>query len=310
VKAVYIEDYGGGEVTRFGEQPTPKPEPNEVLVAVHAASINPVDWKIRAGYVRQYFPVTFPYILGRDFSGVVAALGGEVRDLAVGDEIFGMTDVRRGGSHAEFAAVGRDLMTRKPKALTHIEAASLPLAGATAIVALEEVAGMAAGQRVLIHAGAGGVGGFAIQLAKHRGCWVAATCGTANVAYVRALGADQVIDYTAEDFTASLRDIDLVFDTMGGEVNQRSAAVLKSGGCLVQIAAAPITEKSARADIVIKPAVVRPGRPVFERIAALAESGAVRPQLGPILPLAEAAQGYEASRTGHIRGKIVLRVPA
>jgi len=308
MKAVFIEDYGGPEIMHVGEQPTPRPGPREVLVAVHAASINPIDWKLRAGVVRQFFPLTFPCVLGRDFSGVVAAAGAEVQGLAVGDDVFGMADAKRGGTHAEFVAVDSDAVARKPRGLSHIDAASLPLAGLTALIALDEVAGIRSGQRVLIHAAAGGVGGLAVQLAKHRGCWVAGTCGGANIDYVKRLGADKVVDYASEDFAAVLRDLDVVFDTLGGEVNRRSAAVLRAGGCLVQITAAPVPPGAARADIAVKPATIRPRRELLQRLADLAERGALEPQVEMVLPLSEAAQGYERSRAGHQRGKIVLRV--
>ena len=308
MKAVYIEDYGGPEALKFGEQPAPQPRPREVLVAVHAASVNPIDWKLQAGLVRQFFPLNFPCVLGRDFSGVVAALGADVRGLAVGDEVFGMADARRGGTHAEFAAIDGEALARKPRNLGHIDAASLPLAGLTALIALDEVAGLRSGQRVLIHAAAGGVGGLAVQLAKHRGCWVAGTCGAANANYVTRLGADRVIDYASQDFTSALRDLDVVFDTVGGEVNRRSAAVLRAGGCLVQITAAPVPPGPPRADIEIKPAVIRPRRDLLERLADLASRGVLKPHVEAVLPLSEAARGYAQSRTGHQRGKIILRV--
>ena len=308
MKAIFIESYGGPEVMQFGDQPTPIPGPGEVAVAVRAASINPIDWKIRAGLVRQFFPLTFPAVLGRDFSGVVAAIGDGVIDLPLGAEVIGMADPKRGGSHAELIAVDRGLVAGKPGNVGHVEAASLPLAGVTALIALEEVAGLAAGQRVLVHAGAGGVGGFAVQLAKHRGAWVAATCSAANADYVRALGADQVLDYARDDFTAMLSRLDIVFDTVGGDTSRRSAITLRPGGTLVQIAAAPILDPPTRDDISVKAATIRPRRDLLERITALVESGAIKPQVGTTLPLAEARRGYEQSRTGHQRGKIVLRV--
>lgn len=308
MKAVFINDYGGAEAMQVGEQPTPTPGPNEVLVAVHAASINPIDWKIRAGLLRQVFEIPFPYILGRDFSGVVAAVGAEVKDTAPGDEVFGMANATRGGSHAEFVVVEKAFFARKPRGLSHDQAASLPLAGLSAMIPLENVAGLRGGQRVLIHAGAGGVGGFAVQLARHRGAWVAATCGPNNVDYVRGLGADRVIDYTRQDFATLLKGIDVVFDTVGGDVTRRSAGVLRSGGALVRLSAAPITETPTRADITNKAPMIEPRRELFERIAGLVESGAIKPQIGPVLALADAARGYELSRTGHQRGKIVLHV--
>jgi len=308
MRSIYITEYGGSEIMHFGEQPAPQPGPREVLVAVQAASINPIDWKLQAGLVRQFFPLTFPCVLGRDFSGVVAALGPDVRGVAVGDEVFGMADAKRGGTHAEFAAIDGEALAKKPTGLSHVDAASLPLAGLTALIALDEVAGLHSGQRILIHAAAGGVGGLAVQLARHRGCWVAGTCSAGNVEYVKRLGADRVIDYASQDFTSALRDLDVVFDTLGGEVNRRSAAVLRSGGCLVQIAAAPVPPGPGRPDIDVKPAVIRPRRDLLERLADLASRGILKPHVEAVLPLSEAARGYEQSRTGHQRGKIVLRV--
>ncbi len=221
MRAAWIETYGGAEVVRLGNVETPRPGPREILVAVRAASVNPIDWKLRQGLLREVFPLTLPIVLGRDFSGVVAATGGEVADFHVGDEVFGLADVTRGGSHAEFVAADHRVAARKPRNLSHIEAASLPLVGLTALTALDDVARLHAGQRVLIHAGAGGVGGFAVQYASHVGALVAATCRSENVAYVAGLGADRVIDYADEDFAALLSDLDLVFDTLGGDVHRR-----------------------------------------------------------------------------------------
>ncbi len=310
MRAAWIETYGGAEVVRLGNVETPRPGPREILVAVRAASVNPIDWKLRQGLLREVFPLTLPIVLGRDFSGVVAATGGEVADFHVGDEVFGLADVTRGGSHAEFVAADHRVAARKPRNLSHIEAASLPLVGLTALTALDDVARLHAGQRVLIHAGAGGVGGFAVQYANHVGALVAATCRSENVAYVAGLGADRVIDYADEDFAALLSDLDLVFDTLGGDVHRRSFAVLRPGGTLVHINAAPLPGDVPRSDVAVKAAMVTGRREVFERIADLAERKIVAPQVTEVLPLAEAARGYELSRGGHVRGKIVLDVTA
>jgi NADPH:quinone reductase-like Zn-dependent oxidoreductase len=310
VRAVWIETYGGADVVRLGNVETPRPGPREILVAVRAASVNPIDWKLRQGLLREVFPLTLPIVLGRDFSGVVAATGGEVADFHVGDEVFGLADVKRGGSHAEFVAADHRMAARKPRNLSHIEAASLPLVALTALTALDEVAHLHAGQRGRIHAGAGGVGGFAVQYASHVGALVAATCRTENVAYVAGLGADRVIDYAKEDFAALLSGLDLVFDTLGGDVHRRSFAVLRPGGTLVHINAAPVTGGAPRGDVMVKAATVTARREVFERIADLAERKVVAPQVTEVLPLADAARGYELSRGGHFRGKIVLDATA
>jgi NADPH:quinone reductase-like Zn-dependent oxidoreductase len=310
VRAAWIETYGGAETVRFGDLETPNPGPREILVAVRAASVNPIDWKLRQGLLREVFPLTLPIVLGRDFSGVVAATGDEVEGIHIGDEVFGLADMRRGGSHAEFLAADHRMVARKPRNLSHIEAASLPLAGLTALTALEEMARLHAGQRVLIHAGAGGVGGFAVQYAHHVGALVAATCGTENVDCVTGLGADRVIDHAKEDFTALLSGLDLVFDTLGGDVHRRSFAVLRPGGTLVHINAAPISGGAPRRDVVVKPVTVTGSRRLLERIADLAEHTIIRPQVTHVLPLAEAGRGYELSRGGHVRGKIVLDLAA
>jgi NADPH:quinone reductase-like Zn-dependent oxidoreductase len=308
MKANWIEDYGGPEAMRFGERPTPQPGPRDVLVRVAAASVNPIDWKMRQGMLRGAMTLRMPYVLGRDFSGTVIGAGPEATDFAAGDEVYGVADGLRGGAQAEIVATDQDLVARKPRSLDHVAAASLPLAGATAMIALEDTGHLAAGERVLIHGGAGGVGGIAVQIAKARGAWVAATCRGSNVDYVRSLGADRVIDYQSEDFAAGLRDLDLVFDTFGGEVHSRSQAVLKPAGRLVYIAAAPLPESAPRPDITVTRAEIRSRRAVLERIAALVDAGKLKPQFSSVLPLAQAARAYAMIQAGNLRGKIVLSV--
>jgi len=308
MKAVWIEEYGGPEVMNYGERPEPTPGPRDVVVAVKAASVNPIDWKMRQGMLRAAFALPMPYILGRDLSGVVAAIGAEVTSFKPGDEVYGLADAIRGGTFAEIVAMDCELLAPKPRSVSHVEAASLALAGATALIALE-TAEMADGERLLIHAGAGGVGGFAVQLARHHDAWIAATCSAANFDYVTGLGADLAIDYKTEDFAKQLKDLDLVFDTMGGDVHRRSFAVLKPAGRLVYISAAPIPEGPAPVQQVLR-ANVRGNRRVFERIAALVDAGAIKPQVTKILPLQEASRGLELSKAGGMRGKIVIEIAA
>jgi NADPH:quinone reductase-like Zn-dependent oxidoreductase len=248
----------------------------------------------------------FPYVLGRDFSGTVIAKGAEVRDFAPGDEVYGVVDGARGGAHAEILATDQTLVAKMPKCIDHVGAASLALAAATAMIALDDTGHLARGERILIHGGAGGVGSVAVQFAKALGAWVATTCRGANLDYVKSLGADLAIDYGAEDFAARLSGLDLVFDTMGGEVHRRSQAVLRPGGRLVYISAAPLPQGEPRPGITVQRADVRGKRPLFERLAALVDAGAIKPQVTQVLPLADAAKAYELSRTGSIRGKIVL----
>jgi NADPH:quinone reductase-like Zn-dependent oxidoreductase len=308
MKAVWIEEYGGPEVMKFGERPEPTPGPRDVVVAVKAASVNPVDWKMRQGMLRGGFELPMPYILGRDLSGVVVEVGAEVTSFKPGDEVYGLADATRGGTFAERVAMDAGLLAPKPRSVSHVEAASLALAGATALIALD-TAEMADGERILIHAGAGGVGGFAVQLARHYDAWIAATCSAANRDYVTGLGADLAIDYKTEDFVTLVKELDLVFDTMGGEIHRRSFPVLKPAGRLVYISATPIPQGPAPVQQVIR-ANVRGSREVFEHIADLVDSGAIRPQVTKVLPLQEAARGLELNKADGTRGKIVIDIAA
>ena len=251
MKALQFHQYGGPEVVTLADIPAPQPAPSEVLVAIAAASINPIDWKMRAGLVREYFDVALPHVLGRDFSGVVRAVGEEVRGIAVGDEVFGVADAMRQGTHAEAIAVDAGLLAGKPDALNHDSAAALGATGMTLIAAFEEAASIKRGDKVLIHGGAGGLGHLAVQYAKHRGAQVITTAGEANHDFVRKLGADQVIDYAACDFAEAVSGCDLVFDTIGGEVHKRSLAVVKPGGVLVYVTAQPNPPYTVREHITL-----------------------------------------------------------
>jgi NADPH:quinone reductase-like Zn-dependent oxidoreductase len=306
MKAVWIEEYGGPEVMKYGDRPEPVPGPRDVVVAVKAASVNPIDWKMRQGMLRAAFALPMPYILGRDLSGVVTEVGAEVTSFKPGDEVYGLADAQRGGTFAERVAIDAGLLAPKPRSVNHIDAASLALVAATALTALD-TAEMGDGERILVHAGAGGVGAVAVQLARHYDAWIAATCSAANRDHVTALGADLAIDYRTEDFTKLLKEMDLVFDTMGGETHRRSFAVLKPAGRLVYIAAAPLPEGQAPVQQVLR-ATVRSNRELLERITELIDGGAVRPQVTTVLPLSEAARGLELNKAGGTRGKIVIDI--
>lgn len=308
MKAVQFHEYGGPEVVSLADIPAPEPAPSEVLVDITAASVNPIDWKMRAGLVREYFDVALPHVLGRDFSGVVRAVGEEVEGIAIDDEVFGVADAMRQGTHAEAIAVDAGLLARKPEALDHAGAAALGATGMTLIAAFEDAASIARGQKVLIHGGAGGLGHLAVQYAKHRGAEVVATAGKANHEFVRAMGAGQVIDYTSCDFAEAVSGCDLVLDTIGGEVHKRSLAVVKPGGTLVYVTALPIPPYTVRENISVLRAPVRGGRAVFERLAELVTQGVLAPAIERRFPLAEATAAYALSETGHARGKIVLEV--
>jgi NADPH:quinone reductase-like Zn-dependent oxidoreductase len=308
MKAVVIRQFGGPEVLEFADVTEPMPGPGDVVVEVHAASVNPVDIKMRAGHVRQYGDFKLPRILGREFSGVVAAVGAGVSDLRPGDAVFGIADRLRDGTHAETHISDAGLVARKPRVLSHIAAAALGVAAASAIAALETTAPVKAGDRVLIHAGAGGVGHFAIQYARRKGAHVIATARAENHDFVKANGAQEAVDYTAVDFAEAVRDCDIVFDTLGGEAHRRSMACLKPGGTLVYLNAAPIPPGGARGDIKVVQAIVTGGRAATERLGQLATEGVLRPHVSATFPLERAAEGYAMVETGRTRGKVVLTV--
>src|SRR5258707_13195288 len=250
MKAVLLTAHGGPEMLRYADAPDPVAGPGEIVVDVHAASVNAADYKVRLGSYDS--KLRFPYILGRDFSGLVSALGAGVTDLAVGDAGFGVMDAGIEGCYAEKVAIKAALVAKKPPKLGDAEPAAMALTSLTAIWALEDTAKLKRGETVLIQGGAGGVAGFAIQLGKHIGATVVTTASARNHDYVRGLGADRVIDYNTQDFTAAVSDCDVVFDTVGGEVQVRSYQVLKPGGRLVWIAAAPSGFQPARSDVEVR----------------------------------------------------------
>jgi len=306
MKAAYFMKHGGPEVMQYGDVPDPVAGPGQVLVDVHAASVNGADWKVRAG---SYAPIAdLPYIPGRDFSGVVSALGAGVSDFKVGDEVFGVCDVGQEQAYAEKIAIKASIIARKPAGLSHVDAAALALIGLTALVSVEDTLKLKAGEKILIQGGAGGVASYAVQLAKHLGARVVTTASAANHDYVKKLGADEVIDYNAVDFTKAVAGCDAAFDTVGGDITQRTFAVLKPGGRAAFIgsgAKAPVAE---RKDVQsLRPQVGRT-RTHMERIAALAVSGAVKPPEIKLFSLAEAAAAHKISEGRHFRGKLVFKV--
>jgi NADPH:quinone reductase-like Zn-dependent oxidoreductase len=305
MKAAYIRQFGGPEVLQYGDIPDPFAGPGQIVVDTVAASVNGADWKVRAG---SYAQATFPLVLGRDFSGVVSALGDGVVDLRVGDEVFGVLEAGRDGTYAEKIAIGAAIVARKPSALSHVDAAALALTGLTALCSVEDTLKLKSGETILIQGGAGGVAGFAIQLAKHFGARVITTASAANAAYVRDLGADEVIDYNTTDFRQAVSNCDAVFDTVGGDVASRSFAVLKPGGRAAFIASGAQAPKPDRSDVTsLRPAVGR-DRPHLERIVDLYRAGAVRPPPVTVYNLADAAQALRISESRHLKGKLVLQV--
>jgi NADPH:quinone reductase-like Zn-dependent oxidoreductase len=309
VKAVIINEYGGRDRLQLAEVPVPDIREDEVLVRIKATSVNPVDWKAREGMLREHRPFDFPLILGWDLSGVVVETGQKVNKWKAGDEVFGLTDLTRNGTYAEYIAVKAAYLAKKRGNLTHLEAASIPLVGLTAWQSLVDTVGIKPGDRVLIHAGAGGVGSFAIQLAKYLGAYVVATASERNESFLRELGADHVIDYRRYDFVHELSGLDLVFHTVGGTTLENSYRVLKPGGKIVSIAGFPDAKLVEQYAVHVEHVEVRPdGKQVMELVALL-EQRHIKPVVTQVFSMEEIAEAHQVSETGHVRGKIGIEIP-
>ena len=307
ILAVQYDGYGGPEVLALRTVPVPKAAEGEIVVSVEAASVNPIDWKVRSGMLQKVFPMTFPAVTGRDGAGTVVAAGNGVTDPAVGMRVCFMAP-RGVGTWVQQLALPAAGVVKIPASLTFEQAAALPLAGVSAWAGLVDTANVGAGMRVLIHAAAGGVGGVAVQLARHRGAYVIATCSERNVDYVRGLGAQEVIAYDRDAFEQKVRDVDVVFDVIGGEVHRRSYQVLKRGGMIACLAAAPYEDQSAAYGVEVKMARVMPDQVALAAIVDLAGSGKLKPSVEHVLPLAEFAKAQQMSQSGHARGKTVLQM--
>lgn len=308
MKAVAMHAYGGPEVLKYEDAARPDPATGEVLVRVHAAAVNPVDWKVRAGHLRGFLNYSLPLIPGWDLSGVVEATGAGVTDWKQGDAVYARPDLRRNGAYAEYIAVRASELGHKPRSIDHVQASAIPLACLTAWQALFDAGGLKAGQRVLIHAAAGGVGTFAVQLAKWKGAHVVGTASERNHAFLRELGADEVIDYTKTNFEEVVRDVDVVLDTLAGQTRDRSWNVLKKDGILVSILGQPSPDDAAQRGVRAAGVFVEPNQAQLGEIAKLVDSGKLRPIIETALPLAQAARAHEMNQTLHTRGKIVLQV--
>ncbi|HKT04935.1 MAG TPA: NADP-dependent oxidoreductase [Rugosimonospora sp.] len=308
MRAIVQTELGGPEVLHLSEVDRPVPGPTEVLVRVRAAGVNPVDWKVRRG---GGFLGTPPFTVGWDVSGEVVELGTGVTRFAPGDEVYGMPRFpREAAAYAEFVTAPSRHFARKPAALDHVGAAALPLAGLTAWQSLVDTAGIGPGQRVLVHAAAGGVGHLAVQIAKARGAYVLGTASAAKHEFVRGLGADEVIDYTSVDFAVAVRDVDVVLDTLGGEVTTRSLSTLRPGGILVLIvgagAASTLAPAAAERGVRVAGLLVEPDHAGLAELSRLVQDGQLRPAVAATFPLAQAAQAHELGETNRTAGKIVL----
>jgi NADPH:quinone reductase-like Zn-dependent oxidoreductase len=304
MKAIRMHEYGGADVLRYEDAPLPAFQPDEVLIRVAAASFNPIDAKIRQGLLMEHLPKTLPFVPGWDGAGVVEAVGQAVTHFAVGDEVFLMADFAHGGTYAEWVAVNEIQVALKPRTLSLLEAAALPMTALTALTALR-VAELEAGQTILIHGGAGGVGTMAIQLAKARGAQVITTASGAGLALVQSLGAEVVIDYRTTAFQDVVREVDVVLDLLGGQTQEDSWGVLKRGGCLIATAQPPAPEKAEHYGVRATFIFTQPNGAALAEIAALVDAGKLRPIISRTLPLAEARQAHEGKGW---QGKTVLVV--
>lgn len=307
MKAVRVHEYGGPEVLVVEQIPIPTPGKGELLVQVKAAGVNPVDWKVRAGGGKR-LGLTLPFVPGFDVAGRVVAVGEGVSRFEPGDDVFAYLSLSRGGGYAEYAIVLEDEAAPKPATLDFARAAATPLAALTAWQALFDTAGLQEGQTVLIHGGSGGVGTFAVQLAKIRGAKVMATASDRNQIYLKEIGADVAIDYAAHRFDEFVKDADVVLDTVGGETLARSFAVVKADGFLVSIVDDPAKYAPEGSKVHTASILVKPDGDELAKIGALLDEGRVQVELSEILPLLAVQTAQEHSATGHTRGKIVLRV--
>ena len=314
MKAMGIQRFGGPEVIERLELDLPKPGPQEVLIRIHAAGVNPADWKIREGLFEGRMPHAFPIVLGWDAAGVVESVGAKVQFAKAGNEVFAYCrkEILHDGTYGEFIVLSREHLAPKPRNLSFEEAAAIPLAGLTAYQALFEGIKLQKDETILIHAGAGGVGSFAIQLAKNAGAKVITTASTRHHDYLGRLGADKIIDYMKENFVEAVRrlypaGIDAVFDTVGGQTQIDSAEVLKKGGRLTSILALK-EDYFRQRGLVPHYIFVRPESSQLDRLREWAEAGKLKVKLEKIFPLEEAAEAHELIEGKHVQGKIVLKI--
>ena len=310
MKAVRFHSYGSPEVLVLEEVPRPVAGAGEVLIRVQGAGVNPLDWKVRAGHVKEWLQHRLPLIPGWGASGVVKAVREGVTAFKSGDEVYGMLNFKQDGAYAEYVVAKAQDLALPPKSIDRVRAGAVPLAALTAWQALFDVAGLSPGQSVLIHAAAGGVGHFAVQFAKWKGARVIGTASAANTSFVRDLGADEAIDYRATRFEEAVREVDVVLDTIGGDTQRQSWQVLKKGGILVATLGISSPEAAREHQVRGEGVMVHPDSAQLAEIAALIDAGQVKPVITTVLPLAEAARAHELSQTGHTRGKIVLQVSA
>lgn len=304
MKAVIINEYGGNEVVRLIDAAQPEPQTGEVLVKVETAGVNPVDWKIRSG-AGERLGLQLPIMLGGEIAGTIEKLGGESSDFKPGDAVYGI--VKTGG-FAEYVVAKTSGIAPKPKGLDYAHAAAIPLGGLTAWQAIFDTAHLSSGQRILITGASGAVGSLAVQFAKAKGAFVIGTASGKNEEFVKNLGADEFIDYTRQNFEEIVSQMDIVFDTVGGDTFERAHRILKKGGCLVTSVAFPNEEKAREFSVKTARVFCQPNAEELTQISELVETGNVKARIAAVLPLAEVKQAFDLSESGRANGKIVLQI--
>jgi NADPH:quinone reductase-like Zn-dependent oxidoreductase len=310
MKAAQISAYGGQDVLAVtADALKPSIDSGQVLVEVRAAGMNPFDWKVREGYLKDAVPMELPATLGGDVAGTVAEIGEDVEGFKVGQAVYGQANALSGqGSFAEYTPVKATQLTAKPESVDFTTAAALPLAASSAYQALVDHIGLQKGQKILVHGGAGGIGSLAIQIAKHIGAYVATTATADGMEFVKGLGADEVIDYKTQDFSEAIKDYDAVFDTVGGETNKKSYTVLKPGGTLVSMVEKPDEELVKKYGITYTSQATASSRKRLEVIAKLVDEGVLKPAVDKVFVLDDAAEALEYLKTESPKGKVVLTV--
>ncbi len=310
MKAIVINAYGNEDVLNYVEVERPEPKADEILVKVHAAAVNPADWKVRDG-MGESFGLKLPLILGGDIAGTVEAVGDRVENFQQGDAVYGMTlSGGFSGGYAEYALAKAEAIAPKPDSLSFEEAAAIPVAALTAWQSIFDLANLSSGQRILITGVSGGVGSMAVQLAKAKGAFVIGTASGKNEQFVRDLGADEFVDYTQQPFEQVVKDVDVVFDTVGNDTQERAFQTLKKGGFLVSSAGTPSAEKAQELGVATAFVFCRPNAPQLTEINRLIDSGKLKIHIETVLPLTEVKKAHQLSQSGRTRGKIILQIGA
>ena len=304
MKAIRIHSYGHSDQMKLEETPRPAIRQDEALIRIRAAGVNPVDWKIREGFLKDIQRASFPLTLGQDFAGEIVEVGKDIRDFKVGDKVFGFAS----GAYAEYTTLSARELVRMPASTDAATAASLPTPGLTAFQLIVDVVQATPNLRILIHGAAGGVGSIAVQLARSKGALVSATASALDIPYLQSLGATQIIDYRSERFEQKLKDMDAVIDLIGGETLARSYPVLKPGGIIVSAVAKPDDAELQKRNLRGQSFVMKRDPSQLVQLAALVDQGVVKPKVSQVLPLSDAPRAHELSQKGKSKGKIVLQV--